>query len=614
MRALLLAAAAALVLAVAATGAAPPGAPALTFFAGLDSRQSSVNPADVQIAVGPTAVVQAVNSSIAIFTTSGQLLRQQTLGQLFSGGGVDRSRDSTTDPRVLYDLVSQRFFAVMFDISRVELVVAMSASPDPLGAWAVFPLPSSGGCTDQPRLGTSDNAVVVTDDLFSACSGFGRFLGSEVLILNKQEMLGGVAAPRLSRIGPDRRFASVTPAAALVSSSVLYLVAVSETNRALQLFGITDPASTTLPFKEIALGSQLTEPDETPQRGTTQPLDVGDDRIQNAVFDGGRLYAAATVGCPTKSCARVVELDPAGARLVRETTVALPNGRALLYPAVAPDSRGNAVLGYTFSSAADFPGLGYTYVRPDGQIGTPVDVLQGTAAQTSGRFGDYSGAARDPSDPSKIWVSAEIGQSPAGSPFEWASGIAAVRVPPQAPAIVAATVSGGSLGAAIYAEGLPTTYGVELGPTRAYGSRRPGGSLPATAREQPVSVTPAGLLPGATYHARIVATNSAGTTTGPDVVLKTPPGPPRVAYPVRPSSSGGLVTLRARIATGGAATRVVFEYGATVRYGSRTRPMAPAGGDVSTRVRLQPGRLYHFRSVATNAKGKTAGPDRTVRT
>jgi hypothetical protein len=618
MRAVLAAAAGALVLAATATGAAPPSVAPLAAFPGQDSQQSNVNPADVQIAVGPSAVVQAVNTSIAIWTAAGQPLRQQTLGQFFSGGGIDRSRDSTTDPRVLWDPLSGRFFAAMFDISRLELVIAMSITADPLGPWAVFPQPSTG-CTDQPRLGVSDNVVVITDDLFSACTGFGRFLGGEVVVLNKQDMLAGVASPRRAHFGPDLRFAALTPASSLVSSPVLYLVAVSDTARSLQLFSIPDSSIASLAFKEVALGGELAQPTEVPQRGSNQPVDAGDNRIQNVVLDGGRLYATATEACGAgRDCGRVFELDPAAARLVRDTTVSLPNGRSLLYPAVAPDSRGNVVLGYSYSSANDFPGFGYTYVRPDGQVATPLDVLPGSAPQTSGRFGDYSGAARDPSDPSRVWLSAQVGMAVAGTSLDWASGIASVRVPPQPPAIVFSAVSAGRVTAALYAEGLPTSYRVEFGPTASYGSQTGSASVPATAREQPVTVALTGLLPGMRYHARVVAANSAGTSTGPDLVLTTPPGPPRLTYPAPAATrAGSVVTLRALVNGGGAPTSVVFQYGTTRAYGGRTTVRRVPGGAqataVSVRVKLAPGRVYHFRAVATNAKGKHMGSDRTVR-
>jgi hypothetical protein len=616
MRAALAASVAALLLASVAAGAAappaPPAAPPLLAFPGQDSRQAGVNPADVQLAVGPTAVVQAVNSSIAIWSPAGVLQRQQTLGQFFSGGGIDRSPDATTDPRILWDPVSGRFFAVMFDISRLEIVLAMSITSDPLGPWAVFSLPSSG-CTDQPRLGTSDKVVVVTDDLFSSCSGFGRFVGGEILVLNKQDMLNGVASPQRARFGPDRRFASVTPSVSLVSTPVMYLVATSDTGKALQVITVPDVSVTALPFKDVAV-SELVQPEEAPQRATSELVDAGDNRIQNAVFDAGRLWATATVGCGTgRDCARVFELDPAAPRLVRDTQVALPGSRALLYPALVPDSRGNVVVGFSFSSPGDFPGFGYAYVRPDGGVSAPIDVQPGSAPQTSGRFGDYSGAARDPSDPSRIWISAQLGQAPTQSSLEWGSGIAAVRVPPQAPAIVSTAAKAGTVTAGLYAEGLPTSYRVQFGPTKAYGSQTAPASVPATAREQPVARTLLGLVGGATYHARVVATNAVGTTASTDVVFKTAPGPPQVAYPLRPSSSAGLVTLRARVGNGGAPTRVYFEYGATRRYGSRTRAVGPVRGDVAARIRTTPGTVLHFRAVATNAKGTRVAPDRTVR-
>jgi hypothetical protein len=604
-----------LALAGAASGATPPASAPSIGFAGQDSRQSSVNPSDTQLAVGPTAVVQAVNTSVAVYSPSGQLLQQQTLGQFFSGGGVDRSRDSTTDPRVLWDPVSGRFFAVMFDITRLEIVLAMTITADPLGPRAITAF-SSPGCTDQPRLGTSDNVVVITDDLFSSCTGFGRFVGGEIVVLNKQDLLNGVATPRRARFGPDPRFAAVTPATSLVSTQIEYLVAVSESNDALQVFSVPNSDVTSLPFKQVKLGAPFAETQDVPQRGSTTPVDPGDNRIQNAVFDAGRLWATSAVGCGVnRDCARIAELDPAVPHLVRETQVQLPNGRSLLYPALTPDSRGNLVLGFSYSSPNDFPGFGYTYVRPDGVVAAPVDVLPGTAPQNSGRFGDYSGVARDPGDPSRVWTSAQVGAAVNGSTLDWATGIAAASVPPQAPAIVSSLARAGRITAGVYAEGLPTTYRLEYGPTTAYGSRTAALPLPATAREAPVSLAAAG-LPGSIVHARVVATNSVGTSFGADLAFRLPAGAPRVAAQSA-RRNGALTTLRAVVNAGGTATSVRFEFGASRAYGSRStakRVTGAVGVPVTATLRLRPGLVYHYRAVATNAKGTVRGPDRTVRT
>jgi hypothetical protein len=599
---------AALALAGAASAAVAPAGPPLVSFVGQDSRQANVNPSDTQLAVGPTAVVQAVNSSIAIYSPAGQLLQQQSLGQFFSGGGIDRSRDSTTDPRVLWDPVSGRFFAVMFDITRLEIVLAVTTTADPLGPRSITAL-SSPGCTDQPRLGTSDTVVVVTDDLFSSCTGFGRFVGGEIVVLDKGDLLAGVAAPRRARFGPDQRFAAVTPAASLVSTPTEYLVAVGESNDALQLFAVNGAETGSLPFRTVKLASPFAETEDVPQRGSLQPVDPGDNRIQNAVFDAGRLWATSGVGCGAdRDCARVVELEPTAPRLVRETQVQLPNGRSLLYPALMPDARGNVVLGFSFSSPGDFPGFGYTYVRPDGQVAAPVDLLPGSAPQNSGRFGDYSGAARDPGDPARIWVAAQIGAAVNGSTLDWSSGIATVTVPPQPPAIVSTTVVGGKVVATVSSEGLATSVRLE-------GATSATVSVPAGAREQQVTLTPAG-LPGTLVRAHVLATNSVGASTGADVALRLPAAKPRVtAVSVR--KRGALVTLRAVVNAGGAATSVRFQFGASRSYGGRStarRVTGAAPTPVTATVRLRPGRVYHYRAVATNPKGTVRSPDRTVRT
>jgi hypothetical protein len=67
----------------------------------------------------------------------------------------------------------------------------------------------------------------------------------------------------------------------------------------------------------------------------------------------------------------------------------------------------------------------------------------------------------------------------------------------------------------------PTTYLFEYGTTTAYGSTTPQGSLAKSKSAKPVSATVTGLEPETTYHFRLVATNSKGTTRGPDIAFTT---------------------------------------------------------------------------------------------
>jgi hypothetical protein len=95
--------------------------------------------------------------------------------------------------------------------------------------------------------------------------------------------------------------------------------------------------------------------------------------------------------------------------------------------------------------------------------------------------------------------------------------------PPQAFGTIASelTVTSATLSAVIYPENLSATYQFQYGPSTAYGS-----SIPAYPEEeidspQRVSQSPQGLSSGTVYHFRVVATNSAGTTVGPDETFTT---------------------------------------------------------------------------------------------
>jgi sugar lactone lactonase YvrE len=85
------------------------------------------------------------------------------------------------------------------------------------------------------------------------------------------------------------------------------------------------------------------------------------------------------------------------------------------------------------------------------------------------------------------------------------------------------TPTSATLHGKVLANGLQTTYHFEYGLTAGYGSRIPGHELAAGSGHQalPVSIPVTGLQPGAEYHYRLVATNSAGTAAGDDMVLTT---------------------------------------------------------------------------------------------
>lgn len=107
----------------------------------------------------------------------------------------------------------------------------------------------------------------------------------------------------------------------------------------------------------------------------------------------------------------------------------------------------------------------------------------------------------------------------------------------------------GILEARIDPDGLATSYHFEWGPTAAYGHRTPSFDRRIGSGGEPVAAEEdlSGLEAASTYHFRVVATNSAGTTVGPDRELLTlnaagwPEG--RAAELVSPPDMGPLATV-----------------------------------------------------------------------
>jgi hypothetical protein len=112
---------------------------------------------------------------------------------------------------------------------------------------------------------------------------------------------------------------------------------------------------------------------------------------------------------------------------------------------------------------------------------------------------------------------------------------------------------------------------------------------------------------------------NTGGYENPFLVEAPSPAPPSVATKVVTHSSNTNATLRGTVTPNGLSSQYRFEYGLTEGYGSKV-PVPDAAfssnlyapHDVAHTVSgLQPGTTYHYRLVATNAKGTTNGPDQT---
>ena len=175
--------------------------------------------------------------------------------------------------------------------------------------------------------------------------------------------------------------------------------------------------------------------------------------------------------------------------------------------------------------------------------------------------------------------------------------------------------TGATVGGTVNPNGQPTTWQVEYGTTTGYGSKTAPLDAGAGTSSTAVSVALSGLSAGKTYHFRLTATSSAGTTNGADATFVT--GEPPVATTSGASSIGATgAKLNGTVDPRGRSTTYLFEYGTTTSYGTKTSSASAGSGtnvvSVSKAVTgLAPGVLYHFRIVATSNAGSSTGGDLT---
>ena len=106
-----------------------------------EGNPTSSSPADNDVAVGLDGkIISAVNSNIQIYNENGDSILRRTLAALASSLG---SFTFNSDPRLLYDPVSDRYVIVWFTGSTSttnKIIVGFTKSNDPAGAWNFYTL------------------------------------------------------------------------------------------------------------------------------------------------------------------------------------------------------------------------------------------------------------------------------------------------------------------------------------------------------------------------------------------------------------------------------------------------------------------------------------------
>lgn len=194
------------------------------------------------------------------------------------------------------------------------------------------------------------------------------------------------------------------------------------------------------------------------------------------------------------------------------------------------------------------------------------------------------------------------------------------KLPPAKPPAVLGTApfapnaNGVAFTALLNPNGAETTYRFQYGTSTAYGLETFGQSIPAGVEARSVSFRINSLASHTTYHFRVVASNRAGTTFGPDTLAQTGPFPlERLTAATRPRSAprshpyyvthgslvlGSGVSVAEGCSGGTITARFTSRFGTVARASTR---LQPGHCSYSLRMRALPRstRVHHLRVHVT---------------
>ncbi|MGH2730423.1 MAG: hypothetical protein ACRDJI_07405, partial [Actinomycetota bacterium] len=424
-------------------------------------------PPDPTGEAGPNHYVQATNNGFGIWTKDGTPVVGRTdISALWTGVGDKCETSGKGDPIIQYDQLAQRWLITQFAFDNVNgqkvgpffECIALSTSPDPLGDYFLYSFNlGSTVFPDFPKFGVWPDAYYMTAHEFDPPTGqYQRLL---VLAFDREAMLAGAAAsdiglqaiesqaPEFFGMLPTDLDGTIPPP----TGSPNYLVSLSDASDTVNLFRYfidwVDASGTRVDQAPLQLPSTLWSGnlcnfsrDCIPQGGTAQRLDAfgGESVMYRAAYRNLGTHEALVLNHTID----VNGADLAGVRwyevrglatgpfLAQHGTVA-GDATHRWMGSIAMDRSGNIALGYSGSSANDFPSVRYIgrlASDPPGVMAQSEVVLTGQGSQTgSNRWGDYTHMSVDPDDDCRFWYTNEYYLTTSAA--SWRTAIISFRFP-----------------------------------------------------------------------------------------------------------------------------------------------------------------------------------------
>jgi hypothetical protein len=445
-----------------------------TSFEGLYT--STISPGDPSLSVGPNHLIQMINgvngsASFQIFDKTGKGLTAKMYFDQMPGSSFNGAGDCIT----WYDNLEDRFVMTEFgDSSKTginvnTLIIAVSQTNDPTGAWYVYEFYTDGFFPDYPKFSNWHNAWYGMSRDFT-----NSYLGNSVWAFDKKKMIAGdvsASAQRVRFVSPSNKYNSMCPIslagniAAPVGTPGMFLyynddnlTPESTDTDSLGIIGfsvdfnnpLNSKASIIKTLPVAAFNSTVCDTRNCASSANGQGYDVISSRIMNRPYYRNfgsyqSIVANHTVNASGSGTAglRWYEIRKATGdwNIYQQSTfspqqITACNNSAVMHRfigAVTQNNKGQIALAYNNSSALQYASIGFTgrneadplnFMSYSEQIAS-----KGTGYGTYGnRWGDYNDIVNDASNDSLYWVTAMY-----GSEFGWRTRIFSFKLgnPPQ---------------------------------------------------------------------------------------------------------------------------------------------------------------------------------------
>jgi len=417
---------------------APNAMPAASVsFAGLDLNTWGAGwPPDTQGDVGPSHYIQAVNTSIGIYSKTGTQLAAFTFDTLFAGTGTPCDASNDGDPVVLYDQVSGRWIISDFAWTNIKdgpyyECIAVSKTADPVsGGWWFYGMRADDAThpwlNDYPKMGIWHDGIYMTANMFdcktSTCSS-ASYKGVRVWALDRSDLINGTALDyQFADLGTA--YFSLAPSNAKVTQAVAgtpnYMMSLQTTTTMYtwkMLINWTTPSLSTFTGPVSTSIASFANAGTVPQNGTAVKLDALAGRLMvqlqySNVAGNPALWVTHSVSSSSVAGIRWYEFrNLSGTPSVYQQGTYQPDTTHRWMGSVAVDKLGDMAVGYSASSTAIKPQIRYAGRLAGDPLGAlsqgEATLIAGTGYQTTySRWGDYSALTVDV-DGCTFWFTTE---------------------------------------------------------------------------------------------------------------------------------------------------------------------------------------------------------------